>query len=39
MSFWPMEQSDFDVQWQKIKGEAAQGTFQLNYNSKQAAIQ
>ena len=34
-----IEKAEFEAHWNNIKTEKAQGTFQLNYASKQAAIQ
>lgn len=39
MSHWMMEASDYDQEWEKIDAEEETGTYQLNYASKQAAIQ
>ena len=39
MSNWLIEKTEFENQWKNIKGEVAQGTYQLHYASKQAAIQ
>ena len=39
MSPWMMQTSDYDEEWKKIDGKEDTDTYQLNYASKQAAIQ